>query len=451
MSSLGINFSGLASGLDSNAIIDALLSVEQRPILQLESQRTDFNRQKSLFGDLETRLNDLFDALDDIDSSTSFVDYQSAVDTEDYLTASAGRSANPGTYNIGVRSLARGQTNQSNGVADAAATAYQGDLNITIDGETHFVGISSGAEVSLNDVANAINNADIGVDANVVDTGIGSDPYKLVLTSEDTGEDASFTLEADGANAALTSLVGDLTGNQVNAENARIEFQGVTVERSSNTVDDLITGVTLTLKDTDATLDTTLTISADATATGDKVQEFVDKYNAVVDFIQAQGVVSEDGEASSALFGDSTLRSISTGLRSLIGSEVNTGNSAYSLLSQIGIDTDRDGKLQFNRSEFEEALADDGDAVRNLFTQEDTGVSALLSSRIESYTDSVDGLLKARRDGIDTRIRQTDRRIEDSERRIEQKEIQLRQQYANLESLMAQLQSQGSAFSAATS
>ena len=179
-----------------------------------------------------------------------------------------------------------------------------------------------------------------------------------------------------------------------------------------------------------------------------KVEDFVKAYNEVVDFFAAQSVVNEEGEAQSDLFGDPTLRSMRSTLRGIVGGAVTTtGNEAFQMLSQIGISSDRDGKLTFTRTELEEALAEDEQAVAAIFTDTTNGLAARLEDQIQVYTDSVDGLIKTRVDGFETRIKDANNRIDQAERRLELYQQQLEQRYANLESMLARLQSQGSSLS----
>ena len=446
MSSAGITFSGLGSGLDTQGIITALLAVERRPITALEAKKSSFNTQKNLFGDLEGLLDKLRDQANDLRKTTDFLDFAANVDTEAYFTATASQSAFKGNYEIGVTQLAASQVNHSAGKADKDTTTFgTGTLEITIDGSSYFVEID-GTNNTLQGIAGAINGAGINVQAQVLDTGSGATPFQLVISGTETGADNSFTIALDTGTQGLQDLVDEVTANQVStAEDAEFTINGIQVFRSGNTVTDAIQGVTLNLKGIDPDETTRLTISVDASGTADKVSDFVDAYNEIIDFAEAQGVVDDDGAATNPLFGDSMLRSIRSSLRNIVGSTFDTGNVAYSLFVQIGISSDQEGRLTLNRGELEEALETDEDAIRSLFTDSTNGIATRLYDQIDLYTDSVDGLIKTRLDGFDTLIKQTDNQIEHGERRLEGIELGLRNQFATLETLLAQLQSQGAA------
>lgn len=449
MSTAGISFSGLGSGLDTQSIISALLAVERRPITALNQKKESFKTQKGLFGDLDEKLDALRDLADDLRLSVGFLDYSAAVDRENSLTATASKNASEGAHTIEVVNLATAQVSHTSGKADKDVTTYgSGTLEITIDGVATFVEID-GTNNTLEGIAGAISSAGIDIRAQALDTGSGATPFELVVTSTKTGLKGAFSIALDTGSAELQNLVNELGGSPqpVAAADAEFKLDGITVFRSSNTIGDAIPGVTLNLTGEDvAGYTTNLTISTNTTTTADKVEEFIDAYNEVVDFVSGQGQLDEDGNPNNPLFGDSMLRSVRSSLRSIVGSTFDTGNTAYSMFVQIGINSDKDGRLTLNRGAFEEALGTDEEAVRSLFTDSTSGIARRLYNQIAVYTDSVDGLIKARQDGFDRMIRDTDSQIDRGERRLEDMETSLRDRFAALETLMAQLQGQAASF-----
>ncbi len=301
MSSAGITFSGLGSGLDTQGIITALLAVERRPIAALEAKKSSFKTQKNLFGDLEELLDKLRDQANDLRKTKDFLDFAANVDTESYFTATANQNAFKGNYEIGVTQLAASQVNHSAGKADKDTTTFgTGTLEITIDGSSYFVEID-GTNNTLQGIAGAINGAGINLQAQVLDTGSGATPFQLVVSGTETGVDNSFTIALDTGTQELQDLVDEVTANSAStAKDALFTLNGIAVARSGNTVTDVIQGVTLNLKGTstsDPVEITRLTVSVDATGTADKVSDFVDAYNEIIDFAEAQSVVDDDGAA----------------------------------------------------------------------------------------------------------------------------------------------------------
>ncbi len=451
MSNAGISFGGLASGLDTRAIISALMAVERRPITAMEAKKTGFNRSKSLLNDLGSLLTTVRDKANALRSTTDFLAMDASVDKEQYLTASAGSTAQPSSYQLKVLALAQAQVNSSNGQASRTSAYGDSTLELTVGGSSYYISVGGGTgyDSSLDGIAAAINAQGLDVTAEVLDTGSGGTPYQLVLRSKNTGSAGAFSISVDSGPAAMNTLINGVNTNvRTAATDAQLQINGITVTRSSNSISDAITGVTLNLKALTPTNETaTLTVTTDAEATSSKVKDFVDAYNAVVDFVAEQNQLGTDGKAKSSLFGDSTLRSIRSSLRSILGGSVDTGNESYALLSQVGITADTAGKLTFNQSTFEEALAGDEAAVASLFNKSGTGLANRVYDQVAVFTDSVDGLLKARKDGFDSLIKQTQTRIDSAERRLTQYQASLDRKFSAMESLLSKLQSQGNSLS----
>lgn len=462
MSTAGISFGGLASGLDTKAIIQALVGIEERPIRALEAKKAGYTKQKSLFGDLRGLLDKLTTASKALKTTTDFLQRKASTDDEDVVTASASSSATTGTYNVRVLSLAKAQVNATTGSASPSTSlGAPASLQIDVGGTTHLISVGqvvNGAvePPTLERIAAAINaeddSTDMGVRAEVVDTGNtsngGANRYQLVVRATNTGAAGAFTISYDDGDPAFQSVIDNVGGNRLTqGTDARVQLNGgVTVYRASNTISDLIQGVTLDLKsDASPTQDVAITVANDATATTKKVQEFVDAYNKVVDFFVDQNKLDAEGKASGPLFGDSTLRSMRSSMRSVLGGAVaGTGNSSYQMLSQLGVTADTAGKLTLSSAKLEAALADDDDAVAAVFGNATSGIANRMIDQVDVYTDSVDGLIKSRTDTFDRQVKDASARITASERRLELYEKQLEQKYANLETLLGRLQSQGS-------
>jgi flagellar hook-associated protein 2 len=459
MSSAGISFGGLASGLDTKAIISALVSIERRPISALETKKSSLGKQKSLYGDLRGLLDKLETAAKALKTTNDFLKMKAASSDENVATVQASNNAEPGTYSVRVVELAQAQVNATTG-SPSPTENLGGAASFFINSGGNQTLISV-ANPNLNTIAAAINQADddndTGVRAEVVDTGNpdngGNNRYQLVVRSTTPGVENGFTIANDDGSAAFQALISQVAGNELSeAQDAELLINGtpgglggITVYRPTNQVSDLWPGITLDLKSVPSpNKDITITVSTDAEATSKKVQEFVDAYNKVVDFFTEQNALTAEGKAKGPLFGDSTLRSMRSSLRGIVGASVgDTGNSAYQLLAQAGITSDTAGKLTFNSTKFAESLADDEEAVSNLFAGGTNGIANKLLGQIDSYTDSVEGLIKTRSEAFDRQVKDTQTRIDQAERRVTLYQQQLETRYANLESLLTRLQGQG--------
>ncbi|MCA8941333.1 MAG: flagellar filament capping protein FliD, partial [Planctomycetes bacterium] len=425
-------------------------AVGRRPVQNLRDKKDLQRQEKDISKDLNGMWNMHTAKAKDIRLSSTFVDFKADVDTEGFVSASASSAAAAGSYDLEIETLAKSQITQSTGYASATASIGNGTILIDHNGTTYAATGSTLQEMA--DSINAMvdgNGDDAPIRAQVLDTGEGANPFKLVITSDDPGTANAFTVTA--ADTEMDAFVAGLTDTA--ATDARFTLDGISITRSTNQVSDLITGVTINLLGADATTPSTtrtkLTISADTEATSGKVKELVDQYNEIVDFLEGQSNVDSEGNADGALFGDSTLRSVRSKIRTIMGSVVDTGSNSYQMLANIGIKSETSGRLTFTQSDFEAALVQDEDAVKSIFTKAGTGIAIRLSSELELFTDSIDGLIKARTDGIDRITARLNTSIEQAERRLEKFEEALTARFANLEITMSQLQSQGSSIQGA--
>ncbi|MFQ5507224.1 MAG: flagellar filament capping protein FliD [Planctomycetota bacterium] len=428
----------------------------------LKNRKATFKTQKDLFSDLQAKMEAFKDAANAIRKSSSFLDFKASTDNEGYLTASASSSATAGTHVIDVNTLAKAEVSSSAGYADKDTTGHgTGILQITVGGSTTNINITS-SNNTLDGIAAAINAEDgLDVTATVMNTGDPATPYKLVLSADNMGTAGAFTVGTDAADPTLTAFASSIDSNEdVAGTDAVFTVNNIQITRSSNTISDVIPGVTLTLTGvhpSTGNTTTTLTISTDGTATAEKVKKFVDTYNEIVDFVNKQNEVTINDSGSSLfasgdnneprvkanpLIGDSTLRTIQRTLRGIMGSSVDTGDQSYALLAQVGIDSDRDGKLTFNQSEFEEALPLGEAAIKDLFTKTGEGIADRVFDQLETFTDSIDGIVKTRIDGIDRNNQDIDRQIARLEERLERFEQRLVDQFTTMELTLARLQQQ---------
>lgn len=433
-----ISFSGLSSGLDTEAIISALVGVERVPMLRLQSQNGALAQKKSIVDKLSSALSSLRTAANSLGTTGDVLSYKGKVSNDAIASMSVTGDAVPGSYELQVTRLATAQRSYSEpfGDADAALSATDQTLTFTIDGVDTDIEIAAGS--SLRDVAAAINSA--GIDARAGLMFDGTD-YRLQVVGTRTGADQAITFTDTG-------LALGLADNPVEtADDAVFTLDGYPMTSSDNVIDDALPGVTLELTDdtvgfTDPVM---LTVAADPAGVKEKVKAFVAAYNSVASLIQAQ---SGQGKGAETLNGDSTVRTIEQGLARLISSPISgledaSGNSLQ--LSDLGIKTQRDGTLTLDDDDLDEALAADFAKVAKYFVgdTENDGIATLLSDTIDDYVDGSDSLLEIRKDGIDDVIELNDKRIADLEAYLERFEANLQNQFTLLESAMSEIKSQG--------
>ena len=437
-----ISFGGLVSGLDTDTILTQLIALERRPINLLDAKQTTYENLLSTFQELNSKLASFQTEAEALNEAEPFQAVTLTSSDETILTATSSGSTNVGVYTIEVTKLAQAHkisTDDGAGFADSTSDlGFAGDL--IVNGKT----ITIEAGDSLNNIRDKINDAtDVGVSASVLQVADGD--HRLLLTSEETGTDNSIVL----GNTTVAQQLGLINGGGAirkelqAAQDAEIKIgqtNPITVTRSSNTIDDVIEGVTLNLLD-ESELGTpmSLTINSDTDAVKQSIQGFIDAYNEVISYINEQTNYNSEDGTQGPLRGDFTARTVRSALQRIISSEVEGLSSSLTALSRIGITSSvSDGGLSIDDTKLTTALTDNPTDVKDLFE----GLTSNLIDKLETFTDPYDGLIASRIEGTQGTIDNLEDRMGMLEIRVAQREEQLRAQFQAMESALAQLQSQ---------
>jgi flagellar hook-associated protein 2 len=452
-----IKFGGLASGIDTTAIIAALMGVERLPVKRMEQERVDVVKRQSLIRDLNTMLLELRESARGIDNrSDSLVANASkeellatSAKSSDatILDASSSGSAAPGTYSVRVEALATAARRVS--AAYGAATDLVGQAGDTLSiayGGAAAIDLTLDGTESLQDVADLVNesaNNDGSVRASILDDGQGG--FRLVLSGADVGADDDVTV--------TTSLVGPLAAPFIDptrsqsATNARLVVFGTTITRDTNEVSDVVPGVTLKLSGTNdpnvATDAVTVTVSRDGDAIAGKLQTLVDAYNKLREFALRQSTYDSVNKKAGPLSGDVGVRLAERAAQDALTRSFSFPGNPLTSLSGIGIEFETGGKLSLDRVVLDAALARDPDSVRELLSGNGTtdGAATALARALEPVVRTGDGMLAQRLGSIDDEIRGIDGRIERAERRLDAVEESLTRRFTALEQLISNFQS----------
>lgn len=426
---------GIVSGLDTSSLIDAITEASAVSLRTAESRKAQADQQLTDLGEFKSRLTDVQSALESLGDADQFGAFTASVGDEDAMAVTVGSAASTGSYTVRVRSLAVSEVERSQGFSSETATGYlaRGDLKVTVGGVTTDVEIDS--SMSLLDAAEAIDAVD-GVRAYVLDVGTGSNPYRLMVTSENTGTDDKLSFSTSGMKGGTKFSFTE----QVSAADARITIDGLNVYSKSNTMTDVLPGVTMDLTNTSSNFK--LTINRDDAAMVEKVQAFVDNYNTLVGFVDTNNNFSADSGSRGSFFGDSTISGIMAGMGSAIGQIYTASDGSTELsLARMGIQTQQDGSLKLDTSALKSALAADYQDVLGAFTDPDGPVNALADQISDVYLDNSSGLVKLRTDTVESRIEDMEESIIDLEDRISAQEERLRSQFTAMEVALGQLQS----------
>jgi len=234
------------------------------------------------------------------------------------------------------------------------------------------------------------------------------------------------------------------------AADALFSVNGLTVTRSSNTVSDVVTGVTFVLLkegDKDGVVESTdasakVTVSVDSSAIKTSIKNLVDNFNAVNKIVNDQFTLNPDTTRQGALGGDASLRGVISRLRNELSTAGGIG-VGFKYISDIGIKFQKDGSLTLDEAKLSSALEEDSTGVSNLFTLVQNGIGKRIPDSIDDYVSSVDGTLTFRQKGLRTSIENIDKKVAREEARIAAMEERLTKQFSSLEKLVSQLKSQG--------
>jgi len=456
----GIQFGGLASGLDTGALIEAILAVEGRSVRLAEQRKQTEQNKLTLLGTFEGLVNKLRDMARDLKSDSDFYAHKLTVGEEGIANFTLSGAATPGAHTLVVNSLASADRWAFAGVTDPAASLGTGTVDFSYGGTAYSVAVNAGSD-SLNGIKDAINaTAGADVTASVINVGTEAAPsWQLVIAGDDTGEDFAIT--------GLTSSVAGLTGasNVTPASNAEVVIDGLVVERSSNLFADVLSGVSFTVSRTTGGQQTSFTVEVDTEGMKANMQKFADAYNEVIKFVNTQNTFSLEAGPGGALFGDNALESVRSIARRAIFNVNEEQDANYRTIGQLGLELQSDGTIQIDGDKFDAALANDMDQFSSFFRAEgpsddDVELNDGLFERVDQMLDEllktttadvggesieIKGLISSRRDAIGRQVRDYDKEIERLEDRLEKLEESLVLKFANLERVMSGLQAQQNA------
>lgn len=438
----GISSLGIGSGLDLNALVKNLVNAQRAPQeRQFDRREATLTGQLSAFGKLRGSISDLSSSLDGLRNLTPGRSVNST--NSSAVTGTASNDAPIGSFLVDVNNLASAQSLASDSFSSRTDPFGQGTLNITLgDGTTTEVVIGEDDD-SLEGIRDAINNADIGVSAVIVNDGSG---FTLALSGNQTGLDnriAEISVVEDGA-PGLAQLAfsesggpSELSQTQAAAD-AQISVNGLVITSPTNQFTDVVDGVTINAR-AETTTAATVRVSENRGQVRQALQAFVEAFNAFNKTSRDLTKFDPEADKASILTGDSTVRNAATALRRTVTDPVGGDlESAFRSLAEIGITGSTNGDLSIDNARLDQALDENFQDVVNL-AKAFGGNARDVAQRFSGSG----GLISARTDGIQERLeRITDARAR-LDSRIELLEARLTKQFAGLDSLLSDLSRQG--------
>lgn len=470
---------GIGSGMDIDGMVKAIVGAEQAPKqAQLKRLEAKTTTQLTSLGQLKSAISTFQTALTALNSPSSFLARSVSSSDSKVATSTASQSAVAGSYKIDVEKLASGSKVALAAVPSMAdAKLSTGTLTIAVGDSTLdiLVDDTNNTLAGIRDAINA-SGSSLGLSATIVNDDQGS---RLVLTSNKNGDGNNISVSVSGETTVdgatlLTALayngqpeaplapdVGSYAGvddpdyvaaldayeidlaayekagrTLAVAQSARFTVDGLTVTRDSNSIGDVVGGLSFELKSTGAT---TLTVTRDEAGVQANVKKFVDAYNTLANYIHTETRVTTVNETAApvtgALVGDSSVRSLLNGIRSTLVAPQSSG--AVRALADMGITTKKDGTLEMDATKVGKAINSNFGEVAAYFTG-DTGLAARLGNVLKPYTDSK-GILESRTDALQSTINKVDKQKIELTARMKAMEERLYKQFNAMDSLVGQL------------
>ncbi len=459
-----ISSPGLGSGLDVDSIVTQLVAIERKPIEALATQKTALQAKLSSFGLLQSYAVNIQDAAAALAKASLWKQTTAKSADASYVSATSSSSAMPGSYNVEVTQLAQAQTLASKTYANSTDSVGTGTLRIELGGWTAGalpfipkdppsqvdIPISVG-EDSLESVRTKINAANAGVTASIVRDSTGA---RLVIRSTTTGLENSMRISAVPADAAVPPSVATLNDLVFNnpagsatmtqslpPKNATGFVDGLPFTSSTNTLKDAVEGVTLTLSKV-TTAAVQVTVGVDSAAMQTALTNFAKAYSDINKYIVEQTKFDADKKVASPLQGDRATLSLQSQLRSMLGA-AGTASTAFTRLSDTGLELQADGSLKLNTAKFTTASAKLSELSKAFTATDTTNPSANgFAVRFQSLTEKMtqtQGTVTTRSQGLRDSITRNDRETARLEARVAQTQARLVRQYGALDASLTKL------------
>jgi len=468
------SISSISSSLPAvEQLVQQSLALEREPIDELESSKSDLNKKINIYSDLKSKLKVLRERVKRFTETGSKINIgakNASSSNEKVFTAEASSDASVGINTIFVSRLASRDTAISEQFKNLNGTGLASDLYGTVQKFDITVGSNEPVRITLefNDenetnesilkrIVAAVNNSEADVSANYInDT---PETARITIISNNTGSTNEIILqEVDGSN--ILRKLGVITAKDSRPEadgtsggflqsdpdnlNASFTMNGISIIKDSNTVSDVLQGVTINLLSAQAVGENpeTLSITYDGETIRDEIELFIKDYNDVIKYLNDKTSVDPSTFTRGELVGKFTYSNLRLGLRSIVSGQVSSVESgAPFLLSQIGLSAERDGTLKISDNDKFQEYIDKGDsAISGLFSSEN-GIAVRIYNLLNNYVQT-GGIVDDDKKLLNRRIENINKRIADYEARLKIREDTLRREYTKLQQMLSTLNSQ---------
>lgn len=418
----------------------------------ITKQTKNLDAQTKALASLRTALTTFRSSITALNStSASVLKNAATMNQEGIATITASANARKGTYSINVSQLATAQQKKYEGLTDESVKNATGTLKISLNGED--IEIDMDGLNSMADFADAINKTDFpsASDSSTSKTGQNGitaslmridGQVSLVLNSDQSGAKYDIKLDTSGMTDGADMFNNEETLTDGKDAIFTLGDSPTPYHSSSNTLDELVDGVSITLTSTtEANKPLIISIDTDTTETKAQMQTFIDAYNTLRDTISGLTTSGSGSDSRGAFAGDAGISSLTSDLSNLLRGTFGDQN-----MSKFGIAADKDGKLSIDSDTFEKQLKNDPQTVAQFFNGND-GLIKAMDKSLDKYLSTSSGLLKGRQETLDRQQTEIDNKTEKMNTRYESSYNRYLKQFTQLQKLMTQMNNTMSMFS----
>jgi flagellar hook-associated protein 2 len=436
-----ISSSGIGSGLNVSQIVTALMDAEKGPLNSINKSISADNAQISAYGSISSQISSFQSSIAGLVTSSTIKATTASSSSTAVLSVSNDGTALAGEYKITDVTLASPQILTSN-VINTAYTSISSSIgttgSITISGTT-----ITPTSYTVAGMVEAINNANIsGVSATMTNLGSSAAPdYQIrIVNTSDTAATIALSAGNDFTGLAFTSA---------DAVAGSVTINGNTVTRSTNTITDLVPGLTINLVGAG---NSTITVAQDSSALSSKISAFVTAFNTLDKSLKDISSYDATAKKGAALYGDATIVSLRREIRSIITSTLGVNaTTSYNRLSQVGVSFKSDGTLSLDSTALNTAISANFNKVAKLFSG--TGVStdslglhgfAYQLNTVLTTATGIDGSITNRKSSLQSDVSRLQARAEQEQLRLAGLQQMYQKQYTALDRTVSSLNSMAS-------
>jgi flagellar hook-associated protein 2 len=428
-----ISSSGIGSGLNVSQIVTALMDTEKGPLNSINKSISKDNAQISAYGSISSQISSFQSSITGLITPSTIKATTASSSSTSALTVSNDGAALAGEYKISVTRLAAPEvitsdiessefTSTNSSIGNAGSLSI---LGTTITPTTY----------TVSGLVEAINSANIsGVSATIINRGTSTAPDYQIRITNTSGTSAAIDYSDfadDGLEFQTTTAITALL---------TINGDPVEIERSSNTITDLIPGLTINLGGTG---DSTITVAQDNNALSAKISAFVSAFNTLDKSLKDISSYDATTKKGAALYGDAAINSLRREIRSIVTSTLDdVSATSYNRLSQVGVSFKIDGTLSLDNTKLNTAISANGTG-NSTDDSELQGFAYQLNKLLTTAT-GIDGLITNRKSSLQTEIRRLQARADQEQLRLADLQQMYQRQYTALDRTVASLNSMSS-------